>query len=75
MFSLVILSIIDQNVKSVKETWAISEKDKVTFNICTFLRYPTVELIYSMKYASGIIQVSVTVSFCYYMLSSSLYFF
>ncbi len=30
MFSLVILSIIDPNVKAVNETWAVSEKDKVT---------------------------------------------
>lgn len=33
MFSLVILSIIDQIVKSVKNTWAVSEKDKVTCDI------------------------------------------
>lgn len=31
MFSFVILSIIDHNVKSVKDTWAVSDKDKVTF--------------------------------------------
>lgn len=52
MFSF--LSIIDETVKSVEDTWAVSEKDKVMF------RNTTVELIYSREYASTVnIHVSV----------------
>lgn len=39
MFSSVIVSIVDHNVKSVKNTWAVSEKDKVTFMFNMFALY------------------------------------
>lgn len=44
MFSLIILSTIDEKLKSVKDTWAVSEKDKVTFLSLYIFRNTAVEL-------------------------------
>lgn len=44
MFSSIVLSMIDENLKSVKDTWAVSEKDKVTFLYLYIFRNTAVEL-------------------------------
>lgn len=48
MFSSVFLSLLDHSVKSVTDIWAVSEKDKVIFNMYNdiFKIQVTLQIIY-----------------------------